>query len=138
VCEAWASDTNEKLNRITIGELATAEVAAAFAILVRRVVVSKRIGEHAYKKFIGEFRGEYQIAHLTPALVLSAAELTQRHPLKAYDAVQLALALHANNLLKADDLSLTFVTSDKTLVQAAEHEGLVVENPQNHADLDQP
>jgi len=115
-----------------------AEVAAAFAILVRRNLISKRIGEWAYRKFISEFHAEYELAHLTPALILSAAALTQRHPLKAYDAVQLALALHADGLLKQNNLSLIFVTSDKTLLHAAQDEGLAVDNPLDHTGPDQP
>ncbi|MBI4788003.1 MAG: type II toxin-antitoxin system VapC family toxin [Chloroflexi bacterium] len=122
------------MNSITIAEIAVAEVASAFAILVRRRVVSKADGDDAYRRFIGEFRSEYTLAYLTSALILAAAELTQRHPLKAYDAVQLALALNANKALQEEKLSLTFVTSDKTLLQAAQAEGLAAENPQDHAD----
>lgn len=136
ICEAHDADTDEKLHYISIGEIAVTEVAAAFAILVRRNIIPKRIGERAYKQFVSEFRGEYEIVTLTPTLILSAAELTQRHPLKAYDAIQLALAIHANDLLKENALSLIFVTADKTLLQAAQSEGLMTDNPHDHADVE--
>ena len=132
LCQARDTETDEKLNFITIGEIAVAEVAAAFAILVRRNVLSKKAGERNYRKFMDEFRSEYKLAPVTSAIILSAAALTQSHPLKAYDAIQLAVALRSNDLLKKDDLFLTFVTADKTLLQAAEAEELAAENPQDH------
>jgi hypothetical protein len=137
LCDAHDTDIGEKLNLITIGDIAVAEVAAAFSVLARRNVISKRITDLAYRKSIAEFRTEYDLVHITPALILAAAELTQQHPLKAYDAVQLALAVHANDALRASGFSLVFVTGDNTLLKAAQAGGLAVENPYEHADLDQ-
>ncbi|MBM3128761.1 MAG: type II toxin-antitoxin system VapC family toxin [Chloroflexi bacterium] len=134
ICAEREAVSGEKLNSILIGEIAVAEVAAAFAVLVRRNAIVPPVGEHVYEKFIREFRDEYTLVHLTASLILSAAELTQRHPLKGYDAVQLALALHASKSLQADDLSLTFVTGDETLLHAARAEGLTTENPFEHTD----
>jgi hypothetical protein len=134
VCAEREADSGEKRNSVLIGEIAVAEVAAAFAVLVRRNVIISPMGKHMYEKFIREFRDEYAPVHLTPSLILSAAELTQRYPLKGYDAVQLALALHANKSLQTGGLSLTFVTGDGTLLQAARAEGLTTENPFEHTD----
>jgi len=61
-----------------------------------------------------------------------AAHLTQRHPLKAYDAVQLAVALRHSRALAARHLVLTFVSGDATLVTAAQSEGLPTDNPFDH------
>jgi hypothetical protein len=58
-----------------------------------------------------------------------AAELTQVYPLKAYDAVQLAVALRRYRQLLAFGASLTFVAGDGTLLNAALAEGLPVANP---------
>ena len=121
---------------VTIGEITVVEVAAAFSILARRNVIPKRIAERAYRRFIDEFHTEYDLAHITSSLILAASELTQKRPLKAYDAVQLATALRANDLLKANDLSLTFVSGDDNLLQAVRAEGLATENPFEHCDLD--
>ena len=65
-----------------------------------------------------------------------AARLTQEHPLKGYDAVQLATALDFNARLKEEDLSLIFVSGDANLIQAARAENLATENPFDHGDLD--
>ncbi len=48
-------------------------------------------------------------------------------------AMQLSLALHANALLNADGLSLTLVSGDDQLLQAAQAEGLATDNPFAHA-----
>jgi len=58
-----------------------------------------------------------------------AAELTRRHPLKAYDAVQLAVAIREANVLDLIGRRLVFVSSDKTLLSAARVEGFSTENP---------
>jgi predicted nucleic acid-binding protein len=136
VCLARDQNALENFNYIAIGEITVAEVAAAFAVLVRRNVIPKRIGTRAYEKFISEFRDEYEIVQLTPTLILAAAQLTQRYPLKAYDALQLALAMRANDLLKANGLALIFVAGDTPLLQAARAENLITENPFDHTDLD--
>lgn len=132
LCNERDASTNERLNLITIGEVTLVEVSAAFAILVRRTVLPKRLAERAYHKFISDFQDEYDLAQITSASLLIAASLAQRYPLKAYDAVQLSLALHANSLLNADGLSLVLVSGDDQLLQAARAEGLVAENPFEH------
>ena len=63
---------------------------------------------------------------------LPAADLARQHPLKAYDAVQLAVALRQHHALRAVRQSLIFVSGDKTLLAAAEAEGLATDNPFDH------
>lgn len=60
---------------------------------------------------------------LGPRCVELAAELVARHPLRAYDAVQLATALVARSFDPTID---TFVTFDHTLGRAARDEGLLL------------
>jgi predicted nucleic acid-binding protein len=81
-----------KINLIHIGEITVIEVAAALAVWARQNTITKRMAAQAYQKFVGEFRGEYPMAPITSSLILVAASLMQCHPLKAYDATQLALA----------------------------------------------
>ncbi len=59
-----------------------------------------------------------------------AATLCRKHPLRAYDAVQLAAALtHRDDDLAAGLLAPTFVCADAILLNAAAAEGLPIENP---------
>jgi len=66
-----------------------------------------------------------------------AVELTQRHRLCGYDAVQLATALVASEIIQSQNLSAPiFVAADNELLTAATSERLPVENPLDHTDLD--
>ena len=59
--------------------------------------------------------------------------LLGRHPLRAYDAVQLASALIVNRALQAAHLApLIFLSADGHLNTAATAEGLAVDNPNFH------
>jgi cation transport ATPase len=58
--------------------------------------------------------------------------LTQQHPLKAYDAVQLAVALHQNRFLLTVHHTLTFISGDRKLLAAAVAEELAIDNPFEH------
>ena len=63
-----------------------------------------------------------------------SATLTQRHPLRAYDAIQLSSALYANDFLRSQDLSFVFISGDGRLIEAARAEGLAADNPFDHTE----
>ncbi len=76
---------------------------------------------------------EYQLVELTASVVGQARSLLERHPLRAYDAVQLASALIAQDtLLSAGLPPLTFLAADDRLLAAAQAEGLLTDNPNVH------
>jgi predicted nucleic acid-binding protein len=57
----------------------------------------------------------------------------ERHPLRAYDALQLASALESDTRLVGAGLApLVFVTADTRLLAAASAEGLAIEDPNAH------
>lgn len=55
--------------------------------------------------------------------------------LKAYDAVQLAAGLALQGTLTARHIRLSFVSRDDALLTAARAEGLSVDNPLWHTDV---
>ncbi len=134
LCNACDGDS-VRLHRIYLGEITRVEVAAALAQKANR---SKEIrlldATDAYKLFLNHLETEYSVVPVVSDLLRMAAELAQRHVLRAYDAVQLALALRANNLLRENALELIFVSGDARLLQAAQNVGLATENPLDHAD----
>ena len=65
----------------------------------------------------------------TSAVIEGAARLIDRHPLRAYDALQLAGCLVIRDIVPGP---LTFVCADVRLCGAAELEGLTVLNPSFH------
>ena len=62
----------------------------------------------------------------TAAVMEEAARLIDRHPLRAYDAIQLAGCLMVRSRMPE---TLTFVSSDRRLCEVADREGLTTLNP---------
>lgn len=77
---------------------------------------------------------QYQIAEIGQQVVEKAGNLVMRHPLRAYDAVQLAAAAHIHDVLVQTSAALIFVSADDKLVAAAQAEGLTAENPNLYPD----
>ncbi len=86
-----------------------------------------------YSQLKNDIQSEYQVVEITDTIINSAMTLAEKHGLRGYDAVQLAAAKAVNDLCIANNLhSLTFVSADQELNNAAVNEGLVVDNPNNH------
>jgi hypothetical protein len=79
------------------------------------------------------FLRQYTVIQVDRTIFTRAAALCRVHPLRAYDAVQLACALvFRDDNLAAGQPAPTFVCADTTLLSAAAAEGLPVENPNDH------
>jgi predicted nucleic acid-binding protein len=118
---------------IAIAQIGIVEVAAAVAKRRRMGQISKRKQERTLGLFSKHHRERYTVLRAGDTTIELATELTQHHPLRAYDAVQLATALLLNRRLLADKLPpLTFVTADNVLCKAARAGGLPTENPNEH------
>jgi predicted nucleic acid-binding protein len=64
---------------------------------------------------------------LNPPVLDAASRLVDRHDLRALDAVQLASAVVARDLMSAQDMR--FIASDHALLGAAEVEGFAIWDP---------
>ena len=123
------SKRSERLNTKVTG----AEIAAAFARKQRMGEISDRNRRRALRAFLRHFRRSYTKIEVSDAVVDLAMDLTQRHPLRGYDAIQLASALIMDmDLRRVSRPGLTFVSADNVLCEAAELEGLFTENPNNY------
>jgi predicted nucleic acid-binding protein len=86
---------------------------------------------------LGHFRRHliqrYRVIDVTPDLFQDAAVLARKHRLRAYDAVQLAVALEVEKRLLISNLGpLILVSADVDLNKAAVAEGMTAEDPNNH------
>lgn len=109
-----------------------AEMSSALSRKFRRGDISPSVYHNAMNKFEGDFRYRYSRIRVTYAVVSRAMELAKRHPLRGYDAIQLAAALELKEHLQSISSSnFTFLSADDVLCQIAATEGLLVENP-NH------
>lgn len=124
--------TGERVNTVFIAEVSIAETAAAFAILHRTDRISRRTRDNIFDNFLSEAESILKLVPVVSDDFHTAARLTQRYPLKAYDAVQLALALRHHQALARRKLELTFVSGDRQQLEAAEAEGLATGNPFDH------
>ena len=84
-------------------------------------------------RFRSHLAGRYTIVEITPGLLNAAMRLADSHGLRAYDAVQLAVAVELNTRWQSAGLNgITLVSADAELNAAALAEGLLVEDPNTH------
>jgi uncharacterized protein len=120
-------------NIIYLAEITMAEFGSAIAIKQRVGNIILAYQQKALGLFVTDCTIHYTLSPVTSAHVRQALNLTQKHILRGYDAVQLATALSLKLELQNIGITdFTFVTADTNLVAAAPAEGLTVENPNNH------
>jgi uncharacterized protein len=86
---------------------------------------------------LGHFRRHltqrYRVIELTPSHFAGAMLMARKHRLRAYDAVQLAVAVEVNRLQQYAGLGrVTLVSADQEINAAATVEGLTVKDPSTH------
>jgi len=124
---------DDRENTVTVSQLTAVEVAAAVERRRRAKEISQRHQVRTLARLGIDFRQRYTTAQVSDPIVELAVELTGRHPLRAYDAVQLATALELNQILRGHRLPpLTFISADKALCDAARAAGLRAEDPNDH------
>jgi predicted nucleic acid-binding protein len=127
-------------NKIYITRITGVEVVSALMKKVRDTKTPLPLGDakKAIAEFSNDFDNQYELLSVTDSLLQTAMGLPERHKLRGYDAVQLAAALivsaqSAQQGIPATGVpSLVLVASDKDLLDAAQAEGLAVDDPQGH------
>lgn len=132
--QAWVNALCDPAARhtIAIAEISIVEVIASFCRMAREV--PQRLSMPDRDRLILIFEklasSEYTVVVINRTLLSRAAALCRLHPLRAYDAVQLACALTQRDTgLSASRLAPIFVSADTVLLSAAQAEGFVIENP---------
>lgn len=109
------------------------EMYSAFARRLRDGSVTETSYTTNVRAFERDGTAVYRFLELTPEVVQRSRYLLERYPLRANDAVQLASAVIAHHLLIAANLApLQFLSADERLVQVANVEGLICDNPNIH------
>jgi uncharacterized protein len=117
-------------NIVSIADIRRAEVSSALARRAREGVISLNERDELIQTFRAHRGMQYRIVPTQPRIIDLAVELIQRHPLRAYDAVQLASATIVNQSLIAHGLPpLIFMTADDHLIAATRGEAVTAENP---------
>lgn len=124
--EAWR-------NAIVFGKIAVVEGAAAIAKRQRMGQITVAQQKRLVGLFLKDCADRFQSWDVDDEVIELATDLTQRHPLRGYDAMHLATTLILNRVLVKNTLPpLTFVAADNMLCKAAAREALMVENPNQH------
>jgi hypothetical protein len=106
------------------------EVWSALARRKREASISPEHHADALAAFHEDCLLRYRFVEFEEPVYELTGQLLEQHPLRAYDAIQLASALVAARALEATDLPLpTFLCADERLLEAATTEGLPADNP---------
>lgn len=120
-------------NAIHLARITGVEVVSAIARRGRTGSLPAPLVVAALAQLRADFGTIFHFTDLAPFLLDRAMDLAEVHPLRGYDAVQRAAALHVNVLcLRRGQSALTFVSADAVLNAAAAAEGLLVDDPNNH------
>jgi uncharacterized protein len=135
VGSAWVVGITDPaaLNLIITARIAIVEIFSA----LNRKIREGQLALATYTRIAPDVQAvcatQYRLIEVTADIVDHARNLVEPYPLKGYDAVHLAAALHANDALQAAGLPpLTFLTADDKLLRAAQAEGLAVDDPRKY------
>lgn len=131
---AWIKELlNNEANKIVVSKITGVEVTAAIAKHKRMKSIDESQYEKAYELFIERYKYRYIKVEVNNEAINSAMALTKKHPLRAYDAVQLSSVLNLReSLIQKGILQVIFICADNNLCDVAEMEGLTVDNPNNY------
>ncbi len=132
-----ATDSDGRSSHVLFAaEISLVEVGAALASVERSGQIRRGMRDRALQAYLVLISSRYQMVSIRSPLLMDGVYLTQAHPLKGYDAIHLAAALEVQRRATAQELSVVFVSGDRRLLTAARVEGLAVEDPYGHANLD--
>ena len=114
---------------VVIADITRAELTSALARRARAGDLTAEQHDTLKAAFAAHLLSEYLLAPLEAAHITAACRLIERHVLRAYDAIQLAVALAVGDLLAPTGASPTFLSTDGRLTSAAKAEGLEVSQP---------
>lgn len=114
-------------------QITAVEVVSAVSRRYRGGNLTQKATQKSIARFKRDLQNRLRILRLTDTVVLNAMRLAETHGLRGYDAVQLAVAIELETRLVSNNLSpIVFVSADDNLNNAAQMEGLTVENPNDH------
>jgi uncharacterized protein len=122
-------------NKIILSRITWIETLSAFSRLQRESRIDSLPFDLAIEMFKFDWQTRYEIVEFNTILAEQAGELVRKHPLRAYDSIQLASALRFCRMDKKNQSALfTFVSADDQLLRAAGIEGMRIDNPLKHSN----
>jgi predicted nucleic acid-binding protein len=112
---------------LLISTITPVEMASALGRKARDGAITQSRRNRGWQLFRSHRRDQYRLVALDEEVLVQAQQLLFRHPLRAYDALQIAGALSAARWLAEVMPEFRFCTADRTQATAAERAGLIVE-----------
>ena len=110
-----------------------AEIIAAIKRRERNNAITAADATIAVTAFRSQFRIRFKALRTSDAVIDLAMGLAEKHPLRGYDAIQLASALLIEARMTAQGVGpLRLISADQERNQAAQAEGLLKEDPNQH------
>lgn len=131
----WVRDLNAPAagHSRYIAQITGAEMVAAVTRRRNRGDLTPAEAATALTDIQDDFERDYLPLEVTLPRVREAMSLAERHGLRGYDAVQLAMALFLRDQCRAAGLAdPTLVAADGDMNAAARAEGLTVDDPNDH------
>ena len=120
-------------NDLAISQITWVEVLSALSRRQREGSLSADDFNSVFQYFSNDFDTQYRVIEVDQALIQSAGQLVIQYPLRAYDAVQLASALRVQSIFsQIPNMQLIFLSADHRLLNIAQSQGLVTDNPNNY------
>jgi uncharacterized protein len=120
-------------NQLIIARVTWVEVVSALARRGREGVLPNEAVARAIDAFQYDLDTQYQVVELDQEVAMTAGQLVLKHPLRAYDAVQLASVQRIQPVFaQVAAGELVFLTADERLLAIAESEGITADNPNRH------
>lgn len=128
ICDADSTEV------IFVADITEVELASAFFRKVKGGLLTIYEAESALGQFDIDKLHQYVVSGVNYDLIKVARGLIEKHSLRAYDAIQLAIAIECNIEQTFLELPrISFITADRELLQAAQSEGISTSNPNDYA-----
>lgn len=129
---AWIQSITDaqSQNLLIVAHIAWVKICSAVARRQREGSISSLQANQVLAAFRAHWNTQYFIVAIDNTVIDLAGQLVNQHPLRAYDAVQLAAALSLQEQLSLPNVaSLTFLTADTRLLAIAQAKSLLADNP---------
>ena len=128
----WVQAVVDPMNNpiLFVSRITWVELLSAITRLQREQKLTQTNMNEIVRAMQYDFEKQYRIVESTQAVIREAGQLVQQHPLRTYDAIQLASASQVYPLTQQlPSLGFTFVSADNRLVTVAQSLNWQVVNP---------
>lgn len=120
-------------NIIFVARITSVEMVSAVRRRAAGGTISTQEAQNTNRQIRTWVEREAEVFELTEEVAARAMDLAETYVLRGYDAIQLASACEVNEMFTSQSLgNVIFLCADNALLDAARHEGLQTENPNNH------